>query len=87
MLLAVWGPGLVVMLADTDVGSLVTAAQSGAQFGSRMVLPRLVLMPILYIVQEITVRPGIVTGKGHGALIRARSSVHASAVGGGCSRR
>nr|WP_049755515.1 divalent metal cation transporter [Acidimicrobium ferrooxidans] len=71
-LLAVWGPGLVVMLADTDVGSLVTAAQSGAQFGYRMVLPQVVLIPILYMVQEITVRLGIVTGKGHGALIRER---------------
>jgi len=27
---AVAGPGLVVMLADTDAGSIITAAQSGA---------------------------------------------------------
>ncbi len=71
-LFAVWGPGLVVMLADTDVGSLITAAQSGAQFGYRMILPQVILMPILYFVQEITIRLGIVTGKGHGALIRER---------------
>jgi len=71
-LLAVWGPGLVVMLADTDVGSLITAAQSGAQFGYQMVLPNLILMPILYVVQEITIRLGVVTGKGHGALIKER---------------
>jgi Mn2+/Fe2+ NRAMP family transporter len=71
-LLAVWGPGLVVRLADTDVGSLVTAAQSGAGFGYRMVLPQVVLMPILYVVQEITIRLGVVIGKGHGALIRER---------------
>jgi Mn2+/Fe2+ NRAMP family transporter len=71
-LLAVWGPGLVVMLADTDAGSLITAAQSGAQWGYRMVLPQLVLVPILFAVQEMTVRLGIVTGKGHGALIRER---------------
>jgi len=68
--LAIWGPGMVVMLADTDVGSLVTAAQSGTRFGYRMVLPQLVLVPILYFVQEITIRLGIVTGKGHGALIK-----------------
>jgi len=60
------------MLADTDVGSLITAAQSGARFGYRMILPNLLLMPILYVVQEITIRLGIVTGKGHGALIRER---------------
>ena len=56
--LAAWGPGLVVMLADTDAGSLVTAAQSGAQWGYRMILPQVILMPILYVVQEMTVRLG-----------------------------
>jgi Mn2+/Fe2+ NRAMP family transporter len=70
--LAVWGPGLVVMLADTDAGSLITASQSGAQWGYRMILPQVILMPILYVVQEITVRLGLVTRKGHGALIRER---------------
>ncbi|TWE11361.1 NRAMP family divalent metal transporter [Rudaeicoccus suwonensis] len=69
-LLAIWGPGLIVMLADTDAGCLITAAQSGAQWGYSMVLPQVVLIPILYMAQEITVRLGIVTGKGHGALIR-----------------
>lgn len=68
--LAVVGPGLMVMLADTDAGSIITAAQSGAQWGYTMVLPQLVLIPILYIVQEMTVRLGLVTGKGHGELIR-----------------
>ena len=38
-LLAVWGPGLIVMLADTDAGCLITAAQSGAQWGYAMVRP------------------------------------------------
>jgi Mn2+/Fe2+ NRAMP family transporter len=64
------GPGLVVMLADTDAGSVITAAQSGAEWGYRLLLLQLVLVPILFIVQELTVRLGIVTGKGHGELIR-----------------
>ncbi len=68
--LAVLGPGIVVMLADTDVGSVVTAAQSGAQWGYKLLLLQFILMPILYIVQELTVRLGIFTGKGHGELIR-----------------
>ena len=29
---AVFGPGIMVMLADTDAGSIVTAAQSGARW-------------------------------------------------------
>ena len=69
-LLMLVGPGLMVMLADTDAGSITTAAQSGAQFGYQLVLPQLVLIPILFVVQEMTVRLGLVTGRGHGALIR-----------------
>jgi Mn2+/Fe2+ NRAMP family transporter len=69
-LLAVWGPGLIVMLADTDAGCIITAAQSGAEWGYALVLPELVLIPILYMAQEMTVRLGVVTGKGHGQLIR-----------------
>lgn len=33
IVLAAVGPGLMVMLADTDAGSVVTAAQSGAKWG------------------------------------------------------
>ncbi len=70
MFLAVMGPGLVVMFADTDVGSIITAAQSGVQWGYRLLLLQLLLVPVLYIVQELTVRLAIFTGKGHGELIR-----------------
>jgi len=68
--LAVFGPGLVVMLADTDVGSVITAGQSGVQFGYHLLGQQLILVPILYMVQELTVRLGIFTGRGHGELIR-----------------
>lgn len=68
-MMLVMGPGLVVMLADTDAGSIVTAAQSGAAWGYRLLLLQFILMPILYVVQELTVRLGLVTGKGHGELI------------------
>ncbi|PPQ29218.1 NRAMP family divalent metal transporter [Rhodopila globiformis] len=69
--LAVFGPGLVVMLADTDVGSVITAGQSGVQWGYRLLLLQLLLVPILYVVQELTVRLAIFTGRGHGELIRS----------------
>ena len=68
--MSVFGPGIVVMLADTDVGSIVTAGQSGAQWGYRLLLLQVVLIPILFIVQELTVRLAIFTGRGHGELIR-----------------
>jgi Mn2+/Fe2+ NRAMP family transporter len=66
------GPGLVVMLADTDSGSIITAAQSGTQQGYKLLLLQLLLVPILYIVQELTVRLGLATGRGHGELIKLR---------------
>jgi Mn2+/Fe2+ NRAMP family transporter len=64
------GPGLVVMLADTDAGSIITAAQSGAQWTYQLLLLQLVLIPVLFVVQELTVRLGIVSGRGHAELIR-----------------
>lgn len=70
LFLAMIGPGLMVMLADTDAGSLITAAQSGAKWRYAMVLPLILLIPFLFIVQEMTVRLGCITGEGHGELIR-----------------
>ncbi len=70
--LGIIGPGLVVMLADTDAGSVITAAQSGAVWGYNLLLLQIILVPILFIVQELTVRLGIVTGKGHGELIKEK---------------
>jgi NRAMP (natural resistance-associated macrophage protein)-like metal ion transporter len=70
LMLLVFGPGLVVMFADTDAGSIVVAAQSGAQWGYHLLLLQFILMPILFIAQELSVRLGIVTGKGHGELIK-----------------
>ena len=69
-MLFVFGPGLVVMFADTDAGSIIVSAQSGAQWGYRLLLLQFILMPILFMAQELAVRLGIVTGKGHGELIK-----------------
>ncbi|MGH7707839.1 MAG: NRAMP family divalent metal transporter [Vulcanimicrobiaceae bacterium] len=69
-LLAVIGPGIVVAFADTEAGSITTAATSGAQFGMKLVLLQLLLIVPLFIVQEMTVRLGTTTGKGHAQLIR-----------------
>jgi Mn2+/Fe2+ NRAMP family transporter len=55
------------MLADTDAGNVVTGAQAGARWGY-------CLLPLL-LVQELTVRLGIYTGRGHGELIRERFGV------------
>jgi len=58
------GPGIVVMLADTDTGNV--AAQAGVQWRYRLLPLVLGLVPMLYMAQELTVRLGIFTGRGHG---------------------
>lgn len=70
LILSLLGPGLVVMLADTDAGSIITAAQSGAVWGYRLLILQIILIPILFFAQELTVRLGLVTGCGHGELIK-----------------
>ncbi len=70
--LRVVGPAWIVMLADVDAASVVTAAQAGSRFGYAMLLPLLLLIPVLYLVQEMTARLAIGTGLGHAELIRRR---------------
>jgi Mn2+/Fe2+ NRAMP family transporter len=70
--LAVAGPGLIVAFADTEAGSVTIAATSGAQFGMKLVLLQLLLIVPLFVVQEMTVRLGTISGRGHAALIRDR---------------
>ena len=61
--LAVAGPGLIVAFADTEAGSVTTAAVSGAQFGMKLVLLQLLLIVPLFVIQEMTVRLGTISGK------------------------
>jgi Mn2+/Fe2+ NRAMP family transporter len=68
----VMGPGLIVMQADTEAGSITTAAVAGAQYGFELVGLLLVLALPLYLIQEMTARLGSVTGKGHAYLIRQK---------------
>lgn len=66
----------MVMLADTDAGSVATAAQSGARCSCLQVL----LVPVLYLVMELTMRLGVATGKGHAQLTEAAAARRPLAV-------
>jgi NRAMP (natural resistance-associated macrophage protein)-like metal ion transporter len=66
------GPGLVVMLADTEAGSVISAAQAGAVWGYRMLLPQFLLIPALFMAQELAARLGLTTHKGLAELAMAR---------------
>jgi len=70
--LMVFGPGLIVMEADNDAGAVSTYMQAGGQYGLHLLWLLIVLLPICYFVQEMVVRLGIATGKGHAAMIYER---------------
>ncbi len=71
-LLAVVGPGLIVMVGDNDAGAFATYGQAGQNYGSRLAWTLLLLVPVLYVNQEMVLRLGAVTGVGHARLILER---------------
>ena len=63
------GPGIIVMLADNDAGGITTYTVTGAKFGYGLIWFLLLLLPVAYVVQEMTVRLGAVTKRGHAEAI------------------
>jgi NRAMP (natural resistance-associated macrophage protein)-like metal ion transporter len=71
-LLAIMGPGLIVMVGDNDAGGVSTYAQAGQNFGTSLLWVLLLLIPVLIVNQEMVLRLGAVTGVGHARLINER---------------
>ncbi len=71
-LLAIVGPGLIVMVGDNDAGGVTTYAQAGQMYGTSLLWVLLLLVPVLIVNQEMVVRLGAVTGVGHARLIIER---------------
>ncbi|HUK68929.1 MAG TPA: NRAMP family divalent metal transporter [Streptosporangiaceae bacterium] len=71
-LLAILGPGLIVMVGDNDAGAFSTYGQAGQDYGTRLLWTLLLLAPVLYVNQEMVLRLGAVTGVGHARLILER---------------
>jgi NRAMP (natural resistance-associated macrophage protein)-like metal ion transporter len=67
--LAVLGPGIIVMVADNDAGGIATYAVTGSKYGFRLLWLFVFLLPMAYFVQEMTVRLGAVTKRGHAEAI------------------
>ncbi len=66
---AVLGPGIIVMVADNDAGGISTYAVTGSKYGFSLLWIFLLLIPMAYFVQEMTVRLGAVTKRGHAEAI------------------
>src|ERR1035441_4172853 len=71
-LLAIIGPGLIVMVGDNDAGAFATYGQAGQDYGTRLLWTLLLLVPVLSVNQEMVLRLGAVTGVGHARLILER---------------
>ncbi|CAE7183353.1 unnamed protein product, partial [Symbiodinium pilosum] len=67
---SILGPGLLVCLADTDAGCLLVAGQSGSRWGYALLPLQVLLIPVLFMAQDLTVRLGVCTQQGHSACIR-----------------
>ncbi len=71
-LLAILGPGLIVMVGDNDAGAFATYGQAGQNYGTTQLWTLTLLIPVLYVNQEMVLRLGAVTGVGHARLIFER---------------
>lgn len=67
------GPGVLVMLGENDGPSMLSYAATGAKYGIGFFLPFVVLtFCMACVVQEMTVRLGAATHRGHAELIFER---------------
>src|SRR3979490_735163 len=71
-LMVITGPGLIVMVGDNDAGGVATYAQAGQNYGMNLLWILMLLIPVLYVNQEMVLRLGAVTGVGHARLIFER---------------
>jgi NRAMP (natural resistance-associated macrophage protein)-like metal ion transporter len=71
-LLAILGPGLIVMVGDNDAGAFGTYTQAGQEYGTTLLWTLTLLIPVLYVNQEMVLRLGAVSGVGHARLILER---------------
>jgi NRAMP (natural resistance-associated macrophage protein)-like metal ion transporter len=70
LFLAVVGPGLITASVDNDAGGITTYSVAGAQFGPKLLWTLIPITVALVVVQEMSARMGVVTGKGLADLIR-----------------
>jgi Mn2+/Fe2+ NRAMP family transporter len=73
--LTILGPGIITGSVDNDVGGIYTYSAAGAQFGYGLIWTLVPAAIVLFVVQEMNARMGIVTGKGLADLIRENAGV------------
>jgi Mn2+/Fe2+ NRAMP family transporter len=80
LLLAVVGPGIITANVDNDAGGITTYSVAGAHYGYSLLWMMPLVALALIIIQEMSARLGVVTGKGLADLIRESMGVRATAI-------
>jgi NRAMP (natural resistance-associated macrophage protein)-like metal ion transporter len=80
LLLAVVGPGIITANVDNDAGGITTYSVAGAHYGYSLLWMLMLVALALIIIQEMSARLGVVTGKGLADLIRESFGVRATAA-------
>src|SRR5512136_498827 len=80
LLLAVLGPGIITANVDNDAGGITTYSVAGAHFGYQTLWIMPLVAVALIIVQEMSARLGVVTGKGLADLIRESLGVRITTI-------
>ncbi len=75
LFLAILGPGIITANVDNDAGGITTYSQAGARYGLATLWIFMPLCLALIMVQEMSNRMGVVSGKGLSDLIRERFGV------------
>ena len=80
IMLAILGPGIITGNVDNDAGGITTYSVIGARFGYSMLWMLVVITFTLAMIQEMSARMGVVTGKGLADLIRERFGIRVTMV-------
>ena len=75
LFLTLLGPGIITGSVDNDVGGITTYSVAGATYGYNLLWTLVPAFIVLFVVQEMNARMGIVTGKGLADLIRENAGV------------
>ncbi|OFZ55375.1 MAG: Mn transporter [Bdellovibrionales bacterium RIFOXYC1_FULL_54_43] len=73
--LAILGPGIITGSVDNDAGGITTYSVAGALYGYNLLWTLFPAFVVLFVIQEMNARMGIVTGKGLADLIRENFGV------------
>jgi NRAMP (natural resistance-associated macrophage protein)-like metal ion transporter len=80
LLLTVIGPGIITANVDNDAGGITTYSVAGALHGFALLWMMPLVAIALVVIQEMSARLGVVTGKGLSELIRESMGVRATAL-------